>query len=316
MNQNSVEAMSAAGLEILGGKHQIYPILPVVKEKFVAMFGLTPKMCQILWMKCSVPKSKPKHLLWMLYFLRQYSKTGVLRTVLKSDPKTIKKWVWRMVDEVQHIYSGCVSSKVQQMILCAFVLKFLTCASPHISFLPASLTQVKWSNRNRGRKNRTCRVTVDGTDFAIREPRPFSKKWYSHKLHGPAIRYEIAVCIQTGDIMWGNGPFAAGLWPDQKIFKTYLAERLAPGEMVEVDGGYGGPLVRQPTDYVSKADKDAKDNARARHETINRYFKQWSILHDKFRHPLKRHKKVCKAVVAITQISIEEGFLQPFQIQY
>ena len=53
-------------------------------------------------------------------------------------------------------------------------------------------------------------MTVDGTDVMIWEPTPFSKMWYSHKFHGAELRYEIGMCIQTGDIVWVNGPFKCG----------------------------------------------------------------------------------------------------------
>jgi hypothetical protein len=73
-------------------------------------------------------------------------------------------------------------------------------------------------------------VTVDGTDLQIYEPTPFSKKWYSHKFRAAGLRYEVAVCIQTGDIVWFHGPFPCGEWPDLKIFRDGLKKVLAPGE--------------------------------------------------------------------------------------
>jgi hypothetical protein len=57
-------------------------------------------------------------------------------------------------------------------------------------------------------------MTVDGTDFKIQEPSPFSRTWYSHKFKGPGFRYKVAVGIQTGDIVWTHGPFACGMFPD------------------------------------------------------------------------------------------------------
>jgi hypothetical protein len=115
-------------------------------------------------------------------------------------------------------------------------------------------------------------VTVDGTDFRIQEPTPFSTKWYSHKFGAAGLRYEVAVCIQTGDIVWIHGPFPCGAWPDIKIFRNRLKQALAHGEKVEADNGYRGErgTVRTADDYVSQVDKKAKQRARARHETVNR----------------------------------------------
>ena len=43
-------------------------------------------------------------------------------------------------------------------------------------------------------------ISVDGTDCRIYEPEPFDTKWYSHKFNGPGLRYEIGVCIVSGNI--------------------------------------------------------------------------------------------------------------------
>lgn len=118
--------------------------------------------------------------------------------------------------------------------------------------------QICWENRFRGDRGKTCKVTVDGSDFRICEPHPFSNKWYSHKYKGPGLRYEIAVNIQTGDIVWTNGPFPCGRYPDVKIFKQGLMLRLDPDELVEADKGYRNHKVRMPDDFVSRSDKRAK----------------------------------------------------------
>ena len=83
-----------------------------------------------------------------------------------------------------------------------------------------------------------CLVSVDGTDMRTYEPRRFSKKWYSHKFHGPGLRYEIAVAIRTGLIVAVNGPYPCGSFPDAKIFKNGLQHRLGRFERIEGDKGY------------------------------------------------------------------------------
>ena len=46
----------------------------------------------------------------------------------------------------------------------------------------------------------------------------------------------------------------------------------------------------------------------ARHETVNRRFKQWKILGgERFRHPEELHGDVFNAIAVITQIEIENG---------
>ena len=63
--------------------------------------------------------------------------------------------------------------------------------------------------------------------------------------------------IQTGYIVWVNGPFECGSYPDIKIFWKNLKSHLDPNEFVEADAGYHGEptCTRTPTNIVSLADK-------------------------------------------------------------
>jgi len=45
-----------------------------------------------------------------------------------------------------------------------------------------------------------CSISVDGTDFTITEPTPFSPIWFSHKTNGPAIRYEVALSVRSANL--------------------------------------------------------------------------------------------------------------------
>ena len=157
--------------------------------------------------------------------------------------------------------------------------------------------------------NKWCMVTVDGTDFRILEPTPFSPMWYSHKFKGPGIRYEVAVSIKGGDIVWINGPYACGSWPDISIFRERLIHMLLPGEMVEADRGYRGEptKIRTPVDAATPEETKMKSRARACQETANKRFKQFRILHNTFRHDITKHKHVFGSIVVITQLSIEHG---------
>ena len=120
-------------------------------------------------------------------------------------------------------------------------------------------------------KGKTCKVTVNGTECPINEPQPFNSMWYSHKFKDSALQYELAVCIQTGWIVWVNGPYPCGRYPDITIFQHKLKYKLNNGEKVEADLGYCGELgyVQTPHNAVSLLDKQAGGRARARHETIN-----------------------------------------------
>ena len=77
-------------------------------------------------------------------------------------------------------------------------------------------------------------MTVDGTDFPINEPIPFSAKSYLHKFCSAGLQYKVGVCIQSGDIVWTHGPpFLCGKYLDITKFRKKLINYLADGEMVE-----------------------------------------------------------------------------------
>jgi DDE superfamily endonuclease len=164
-------------------------------------------------------------------------------------------------------------------------------------------------------------VTIDGTDFKIREPRPFSSKWYSKKFHGPSVRYEIGICIQTGWIVWVNGPFPCGEWPDIKIAMedvVYMFEE-DTDERAVADRGYSGhPLYfDQPWKYLDDEHQKArKAPARARHECINGLFKNWRILHETFRHSLHKHGICFHAVANVEQFQIMQDGRRVWQVEY
>jgi hypothetical protein len=157
-----------------------------------------------------------------------------------------------------------------------------------------------------GDNGSVCLVTVDGTDFRIYEQTPFDKKWYSQKFNGPAVRYEVGVCIQTGWIVWVNGPFPAGDWPDLNIAREGINHELDPGEKYVADGVYRGAHGWSETlNGLNNFDQWMKAVARARHETVNRLFKHFGILERRFRHRVTLHGRVFLAVSNIVQASIQ-----------
>ena len=50
--------------------------------------------------------------------------------------------------------------------------------------------------------------------------------------------------IKTGYLVWINGPFPAGAFPDVTIFRSCLAHELDEDERAEADDGY---IVKLPT---------------------------------------------------------------------
>ncbi len=59
-------------------------------------------------------KSKPKHLLWMLYFLKVYPReapgcSAVGGSKGAIDPKTLRKWVWLFIERIAKLADEVVS---------------------------------------------------------------------------------------------------------------------------------------------------------------------------------------------------------------
>jgi len=156
-----------------------------------------------------------------------------------------------------------------------------------------------------------CKVSVDGTDFRVETPSGLGRKFYSHKFKKSGLRYEVAISIQAGDIVWINGPFPCGEWPDIKIFRKDLLKMIPFGEAVEADnGGYRGEpyAVRLPNETGgSKVHEKKKNEVRSRHESCNKRFKEWDILNQVFRHDLESHRNVFLAIAALLQINIRKG---------
>ena len=170
--------------------------------------------------------------------------------------------------------------------------------------------KIDFDNRKSNRLNfNDCLLSVDGTDFRIPNHGP---AFASHKYKGKsALRYEVALDIEEGDIAWINGGFPAGRWPDEEIFRHGLRSWLDPNERVEADDGYIGEArlkVKCPASFPNPIEKEAMQaRVRTRQETVNKRFKQWGILKQVYRHDIKTHSVVFRAIAVITQISLHNG---------
>ena len=166
--------------------------------------------------------------------------------------------------------------------------------------------QIHWNYRYRGDVGALCLVTVDGTDFKINEPTPHNSKWFSYKINHAGLRYEVGICIQTGWIVWINGPYAPGDWPDLPISRDGLCDALAPDELFLADGTYsdGHGWCVTPTGHKN-ADQRMKGIARARHERVNGLLKNFCCLRHCFRHHRTKHGRVFTACANIVQAMIQ-----------
>jgi hypothetical protein len=164
-------------------------------------------------------------------------------------------------------------------------------------------------------------MTIDGMDMPIWETYPFDPELYSYKLNGPGLRYEIAVCIQTGNIVWINGPYKPAQWVDISIFCDKLMWELLDGEWVVGDGGYQDGnqfVIPKRTGPVWLQEMTAM--ATAQHETINSWMKVWAILRNAYKYgkgtdkQMLRHGRTVKAIANVVNIWLTES--APFQCRY
>lgn len=168
--------------------------------------------------------------------------------------------------------------------------------------------KINWDSRRSERLNLPLKVhvSVDGTDCKIEEPSHFDSKWYSHKFNGPGVRYEIGLSILSGDLMWVNGPFCCGKYPDIRIFKKDMFRSLDNNEYIVGDNGYKHGRVITP-DSVADDFFEIHAWIRARHETINKRLKQFAVLKHVFRHNLEKHMICFHAVCQLTSLALEDS---------
>ena len=259
-------------------------------RRFRSCFGASSKIVAILWNKIIANNGqiesggKPKHLLWALVHLKVYS-TEEIHCAIVGWPstKSFSKWAWYSVQRIAELKDDVIS----------------------LDNRFDGLDGVAYTN---------CFISVDGTDCPVFEPWPFSTKMYSHKLNGPGLKYEVAVCLKTGRIVWINGPFA-GSKNDGTIFREGLSRLLHEDEAVEVDKGYAGDdKMKLPGMGKDSKERKMKSNARAQQEAVNGRLKQFNVLPTHSRHMkpnkegmMRKHGMCFNAVAVITQLKFTLG---------
>jgi hypothetical protein len=176
-----------------------------------------------------------------------------------------------------------------------------------------------WRDRFKHDTGNQALVTIDGTD--MRCELRFDKRFYSHKFKRNAVRYEVGVCIASGDIVWISGPFRCDV-NDLTVSREggLLGGGLKRGEMAEADRGYVGEkwYLKTPTGFHTRTqgEEGMKLQAAARHETVNGRLKIFKVLETSFRNDLVFHSSCFRAVAVITQLNFSLGQMPPYQVKY
>lgn len=157
-------------------------------------------------------------------------------------------------------------------------------------------------------------VSIDGTDFKICKPHPFDSKYYSQKINHAGLRYEVGICIRTGWIVRCFGPFPCGAFSDLAISNMFLHPLLMEEELYVADGTYNTPYSLQPQDALDDQELIFMEYVRSRHETINRFFKQFSMMRNMFKRSPEKHGLFMHSIANIVQLGIQYGELDVFDV--
>lgn len=156
-------------------------------------------------------------------------------------------------------------------------------------------------------------LTVDGTHCPIEEPTDpnytSNKDYYSHKEHGPALNYEVALDLWRNRIVWIKGPTLPGEFNDLQVFRQELKAKIPPGKRLIGDEGYQGEddIISTRNYFDSDFVKEFKARAKARHEKINDLIKRYECLEIRFRHDHEKHGSAFRAAAVLTSYEMTEG---------
>ena len=85
----------------------------VSRREFRSFFGVSSKVCSNMWSKYNdvLPKkSIPKHLLWVLLFLKSYNTEDIAASLAGCDRKTFRNKVWPILKAITKRAKRVVSS--------------------------------------------------------------------------------------------------------------------------------------------------------------------------------------------------------------
>ena len=153
-------------------------------------------------------------------------------------------------------------------------------------------------------------MSIDGTDFAVTEAYPFDSQWFSHKLKRAGIRHEIGLSLESSDIVWLNGGFKCGEWPDLKIARSGVLKWISPNERVIADDGCAGEkAIVHP--QSGRSDNAVLRKILARHESANSRMRKFKVLQGRWMLDRTFHPTVVCAIVNLIQLEIENGAWLP-----
>ncbi|CAB9512025.1 hypothetical protein SEMRO_514_G158140.1 [Seminavis robusta] len=282
---------------VLGLKYARFPNWQRYKPKrrihrFKQHFGMKPQTVEDVWRllrnsdnpDIRLPKkAKPKELLIAIRHLFKYHTEADLAMFFNiKTEKTVRRWANRYVRRISLLFPDLIGTLADN--------------DEGLVFL----------------------MSIDGIHCPIEEPRPWSKKWSSHKFGGkPAVNYEFGVLPHKPKLAWVHEPTPPGAMNDLSVFRSKLKGEMPEGRRLIADSIYSA----EPEYISTKNDLDPqpiskfKDRVLSRHENYNQRVKCFGIMKLKFRHRgfaatedwQQRHQQAMHAVCVLVQLQLNNG---------
>jgi hypothetical protein len=271
-------------------KHQVQ------LDNFNQFFGSYPHVIEKIWLDLQTTRlirarldkglEDPTKFLMAHYFLKMYPRDRETPAIFQMNRHTIREGNWYFIDKMQALKED----------------------------------KIVWPKEWETAKEQLL-LSDDGVHFWTREMphpiEPFDAKYYSHKNKHAGLSYEIGLSLAESKIVWFSGPWPAGM-TDSTIYKEKGLEAKIPATCAGIaDGGYPSKKKGKPVSVNKLVNANSQDTeevrrfkalARARHESVNKRFKRFRCLLDRFRHsPLDKHEPIFTAVCVIVQYQMDLG---------
>jgi len=300
LNRLSSREVLMAGLELIFTQRRIFRVMSddpwssrTNLVQFKLHYGANPVVVAKIWedlqtTTVEAARINNPHMLSMnafnaflesLNFLYRYRRECEREGTFDKSPKTLRKYCWYYLERIQ------------------------------------ALKEAKIVFPEQFGEDDIWIMTVDGTHSKTNEPiHPvFSqdKEYFSHKHKTSGLSYELGIHLFESKLIWMNGPIRAGS-NDNGNFAAPggLKEKLsAIGKMALADKAYNGHPKEISTfnAFDCHSVKQFKARAQMRHEQFNGMLKEFSCLHECFRHREQKFAVCFDATAVICQYRMENG---------
>lgn len=261
--------------------------------RFRKHFGVSPQTVADCWRMLRdsddddirlEKNAKPMHLLLACRFLWKYDTEYDLGSFFSiKSPKTVGKWCRDYVGKMSKLLAGMMGSLDDNDHGLIYIM------------------------------------SIDGVHCRIWEPRPWSRKWSSHKFgKKPGVNYELGVSLWEPKLIWIYGPTPPGTMTDLVVFQSLLKGCLPQGKKVVADGIYASEKEHCVTknDLDPVALRNFKNRASARQENYNQRLKCFKVLDVPYRHGVHvkfgveahiPHQNSMYACCVLTELQLANG---------